>query len=57
MGEKQSNTKYALEEVKRLLGEKITVINEFVIDTEKLTNTSTKEKIVQPPGIDVAENV
>ena len=46
-----------MEEVKRLLGEKITVINEFVIDTEKLTNTSTKEKIVQPPGIDVAENV
>ena len=57
MGEKQSNTKYALEEVKRLLGEKITVINEFLIDTEKLTNTSTKEKIVQLPGIDVAENV
>ena len=26
-----------MEEVKRLLGEKVTVINEFDIDTEKLT--------------------
>ena len=35
-----------MEEVKRLLGEKVTVINEFNIDTEKLK--SIKERTGKP---------
>ena len=47
MGEKLKNTKYALDggsEAKRLLGEKVTVINEFNNDTEKITKEINKRK-------------
>ena len=33
-----------MEEVKRLLGKKVTVINEFGIDTEKLMKEISKRK-------------
>ena len=39
-------------EVKRLFGEKATVINEFDIDTEKLTKEINKRKSWTAPGID-----
>ena len=45
-----------MEEVKRLLGEKVTVINEFDIDTEKLTKEINKRKSWTAPGIDVVQN-
>ena len=38
------------EEVKRLLGEKVTIINEFDIDTEKVTKKSTKERAGRRQG-------
>ena len=40
-----------MEEVKRLLGEQVTVINEFDIDTEKLTKETNKLKSWTAPGI------
>ena len=40
-----------MEEVKRLLGEQVTVINEFDIDTEKLTKEINKIKSWTAPGI------
>ena len=48
--EKTSNMPW-MEEAKRLLGEKITVINEFNIDTEQLTKEINKRKSWIAPGI------
>ena len=45
-----------MEEVKRLLGEKVTVTNEFDIDTEKLTKEIQKRKRWTAPGIDGVQN-
>ena len=45
-----------MEEMKRLLGEKVTVINEFVIDTEKLTREINKRKSWTAPAIDGVQN-
>ena len=39
----------AMEKVKRLLGEKITVINEFNIDTEKLKKKNQHKKELDGP--------
>ena len=44
------------EEVKRLLGEKVTVTNEFDIDIEKLTKEIQKRKRWTAPGIDGVQN-
>lgn len=40
-----------IEVLTRLLSEKVTVINEFDIDTEKLKKKSTKERAEQPEGL------
>ena len=45
-----------MEKVKRLLGEKVTLINEFDFDTEKLTKEINKRKSWTAPGIDVVRN-
>ena len=38
-----------MEEVKRLLGEKVTVMNEFDTDTEKLTKANQQKKELDDP--------
>ena len=45
-----------MEEVKRLLGKKVTVINEFGIDTAKLMKEISKRKSWTAPGIDGVQN-
>ena len=45
-----------MEKVKRLLGEKVTLINEFDFDTEKLTKEINKRKSWTAPGIDAVQN-
>ena len=45
-----------MEKVKRLLGEKVTLINEFDFDTEKLTKEINKRKSWIVPGIDAVQN-
>ena len=57
--ERTANLSY-MQKVKRLLGEKVTLINKFYIDTEKLNlklKEINKRKNWTAPGIDGVQNV